>query len=291
MAFAGEAAARRAAEKLLAAAAAEPPRPEGAGGGAAPPSAPTAPRPRVLATLEALQSALRGAGPAAAAAALGVDGLVPALLREAAGPADPGGSLDSVTCAFACLLRLTQVANRNRRAGPAAAISAALSAALRRDTAVLLDGVARAAAAQAAARDAGPTGSAGAGPVAAASLATVAPGEQLSLMLHLAGTHLLGGSGVGAGAPAQEFARSGAAVAATLEALLHGCPGQFGDMRFQAASVLERLCSDVQAVPHLRGSFPQIVPALIQRLEPGVPLAEQLCVLRALQVRRGPHLP
>jgi hypothetical protein len=295
MASAGEAAARRAAEELLAAAAAAAAEPEeAAGGGAAPPFAPAAPRPRVFAATEELHSALLDAGPAVAAAALGVDGLVPALLREAAGPADPSGEPDCVTHAVACLWSLAKAADGAQEAGHAnARAAAALSAALRRDPdGLLVDGMARAAAAQAAARGANvacPAGSAGAPPTAA-SLAAVAPGEQLYLMLHLARAHLLSGSGLGAGAPALAFARSSDAVAATLEALLHGCPGYLGDARAEAASALECLCNDAQAVPHLRSSFPRIVTALIQRLEPGAPgatRAEQSHVLRALQVRQG----
>jgi hypothetical protein len=289
MASTHEAAARRAAEELLAAAAAEPIGAEAARGDAAP----AAPRPRVLKALDALQSALLDAGPAAAEAALGVDGLVPALLREAAGPADPSGEPDCVEHAVACLSSLAKAADGPPGAGPASPRAAALlSAALRRDPACLLHGMARAAARQAAARGAGvagPAGSSGA-PPAAASLAAVAPGEQLYLMLHLARAHLLGGSGLGAGAPALSFARSGDAVAAALEALLHGCPRFLEDARAEAASAIQRLCCDPQTVPHLRGSFPRIVPALVRRLEPGAPFAtpaEQLNVLLALSVRQG----
>jgi hypothetical protein len=294
MASAREAAARRTAEELLAAAAAEPLCAEAAGGeSSSPESPPAVPRPRVFTALEALQRFLRDGGPASAEAALGVEGLVPALLREGAGPADPGGSLDSVTCSVSCLIALATAADRAHEAGHVAQrVAAALSATLQRDPAGLFDAMGRAAKAQAAARGAGVAGQAGSAgaPLAPTSLAAVTPGLQLFLMLHLARAHLLSGSGPGAGAPALAFARSGDAVAAALEAPLHGCPDcGLGDARTEAASVLMLLCSDAQAVPHLRGSFPRIVPVLIRRLEPGAPSttpAEQSHVLRTLQVRQ-----
>jgi hypothetical protein len=166
--------------------------------------------------------------------------------------------------------------------------------------------VGRAAAMQAAARTAGgaaPAGSpppppAGAGLTTAAVAFAVAtaldtPGLQLFMLLRLVGKRLVDGCGLDDGAAAKAFARSGDAVAATLEALRHGCPGfSLGEERgrLEAATVLMLACIDVKGMRQMRVALPRIVPALVQRLERGAPgstLEERLCVVKALQVRRG----
>jgi hypothetical protein len=241
----GEAAARRAAAELVAAAAAEPAAPSGAaaaGRGGATTSAGAspragAPRPRVSAALAALRDTLEGVSPAGAAEALGVEGLLAALLREAAAPPGP----DAIAAA-SCLLAIHSAADSDGypdRSGQRAA-AAALFAAAQRDPACLFDAMGRVAAMQAAARSAGGAAFAGAAPppasstppgaaaaaAAAADAADATPGLQLFALLRLADHLLVRGCGPGDGsALAKAFARSAAAVDATIEVLLHGCPG------------------------------------------------------------------
>jgi hypothetical protein len=289
-ATAGEAAARRAAEELVAAAAAEPP-PMGAaaaGRGSAAASADASaragpPRRRVSAALAALRDTLEGVSPAGAAReAVGVDGLFAALLREAAAP--PGAH---ATYAAECLLAIGMAA---ARPGQRAA-AAALSSALRRDAACLFDAMGRVAALQAAARAAAssPLPAAGAGLNAAAA---GTPGLQLFVLVSLAGHLLADELGPDDGSRAKAFARSGGAVAAALEVLLHGCPGcvDGAHARHEAARALSLVCRDPTGARHLRGAFPRVVPALLQRLERGAPgstYLERSCVVESLLVRWG----
>jgi hypothetical protein len=289
----------------VAAAAAEPAAPGGTaaagrGGTSVDPSARAPARPRVSAALAALRDTLAGASPAGAAAeALGVDGLFAALLREASAPPGP-----HATKAAMCLLAIGLAAGTGGPVRPDQRATAdAVAAAVRRDTAGLFDATGRAAAMQAAGRaagDAAPGGSsrppAGAVPAAAAAAdaaaAAAAPGMQLVAMFSLVDHLVSEAYGPGDDALAKAFARSGGAVAAALELLLHGCPGYdpAGHARIMAARALMSVCRDLAGVRHLRGAFPRVVPALLQRLERGAPGStrdERLCVTHALMVRWG----
>jgi hypothetical protein len=109
-------------------------------------------------------------------------------------------------------------------------------------------------------------------------------------LLRLAQKHLLGAFGPGDDAVVKAFARSGGAVAATLEVLLHGCPGFGALARYQAADTLRVVCGDVTALRHMRGAFARVAPALVRRLERGAPDStrpERGCLVQALQVRWG----
>jgi hypothetical protein len=296
----GQTAARRAAQEVVAAAAAEP-----APGGAAAAgrrgsttsargTAATA-RQRVAAALAALCDSL-DASPAGATEALGVQGLLATLLREAAAPPGPH-AIEAASCLAAIGAAASSEASPARPGQRAAA--AALSVALRRDAACLFDAMGRVAAAQAAGRSAGgpaPAGSppppAGAGPAAAGVAAAAAtPGWQLSVLLRLA-LHLLWDEpGADGGAYVTAFARSDGALAATLEVLLHGTPGHKDGhtMRPHAASVLRLVCVDT-GLRHLRGACPRVVPALLQRLERGAPgstYEERARLVGVLEVRWG----
>jgi hypothetical protein len=284
----GEAAVRRAVEELVAATAAEP-APSGT-------SAAGTPRRRVFAALAALRRSLLVSSPAGAAEALGVDGLCATLLREAAAPPGP-----HATEAINCFVAISKVAGTE--GGQRTAVRDALSVALRRDAACLFDAMGRTAAMQAAARarsagGAAPARSTAAPASAGLSAATDAaaggaatPGRQLFVLLTLA-VHLLSDRSCepddGAG---KAFARSGAAVSATLEALLHGCPGfEGGDARKPAACALALVCRDLTGVRHLRGALPRVVPALVQRLQRGAPgwtVEERSCLVHVLKVGGG----
>jgi hypothetical protein len=136
------------------------------------------------------------------------------------------------------------------------------------------------------------SGGAREGPAAAAAAGAAAtaftPGLLLCVLLRLA-VHLVSeGCGSDDHTRVKAFARSGAAVEATLEALLHGCPDCRGNARLEAARVLWYVCHDVERVRHLRGAFARVVPALVQRLERGAPgstLEERSCLVRVLAVR------
>jgi hypothetical protein len=305
----GEGAARRAAVEVVAAAAAEP-APGGraaAGSGtnnASGRALPGPPRRRVFAAMAALHQSLRGASPAdAAAEALGVDGLLAALLREAAAPPGPHAR-GAAQCLVAIAAATESGGGPARPDHLAAAADAALTAALRRDAACLFDAMGRVAAAQAAARSGGgaapggggaaPGGSApprgGAG-LDAAAAAAATPGLQLYALVHLA-CLLVRGCGPCDGAVVKAFARSGAAVDAALEVLLHGTLGFLdgGRERHGAANALALVGADLTGARHLRGAFPRVVPALVQRLERGAPgstFEERSFVVHALQVRWG----
>jgi hypothetical protein len=295
-----EAAARRAAEALVAAAAAEPSPGGTAAAGDTTSARATAATPRRRATkaalaalLESLLDASLDASPAGAVAALGVDGLFAALLREAAAPPGPHAAQ-----ATKCLVAIGMAAST--RYGPACpdqrAAAAALLAAQRRDAACLFDAMGRVGAMQAAARSAGGAAPAGATPPqpagAGVAAPATAPGSQLFVLLGLAHGLLLECGGPGDGALFKAFARSGAAVAATLEVLLHGCPGFDGEglAREQAASVLHLVCDDPTGVRHLRGAFERVVSAAVQRLGRGAPgstLDERVPLAGVLEVRWG----
>jgi hypothetical protein len=192
-------------------------------------------------------------------------------------------------------LAFSAAANGPAGSGQRAAAAAALSAALRRDAACLFDAVGRVAAMQAAARSArgaAPGGSAtppaGAGPYVDACK----PGFQLYALLTLAVHALKDGPGPDRDAFVKSFARSRAAVAATLEALLHDCPGMVapGNARSTAARVLSLVCAGLTSTRHLRGAFASVVPAVVQRLGRGAPgstLNERLFLVQVLQVRYG----
>jgi hypothetical protein len=269
----GEAVARRAAEELVAATAAEP-APNGGASAGTPPR-----RRRVEEALAALHLSLPGAG---AAAALSVDGLLVALLREAAAPPGP-----YATAAALSLLSLTDAAGGERGA-PAGPAADALGAALRRDAESLFDALGRAGAYQAAARSAAGGGAA----APSSSDEQVAPGLQLFVLLRLADKHLKDGHGLEDGSLLKAFARARSdAVAAALEALLHGCAGFDNDglARQTAALALALLTStDLPGMRHLRGAFSRLVPALVERLGRGAPGStpnERLCLARVLQAR------
>jgi hypothetical protein len=291
-AAAAQYAARRAAEELVAAAAAEPTP----GGAAVGPAATLAPAPARAATLRVrvcmalvlLRQSLAGSSPAgAAAAALGVGGLLAALLREAGAPPGP-----HATEAAECIAAIHKAAGSE-----GGSVAAALSAAVLRDAACLFDAMGRAAAMQAAARSAGGAASAGsaAAPPAGAGLSTAAaagtPGLQLFALLCLACHPLSEVRGPDEHTYAcKAFARSAAAVDATLEVLLHGC-APFGALPHQqAADALSLVCNDLTGVRHLRGAFSRVVPAVLERLERGAPrstLEERMRLVLALRVRRG----
>jgi hypothetical protein len=301
-----QAAARRAAEELVAAAARQP-APSGADAASAGSAAGTPQRMRVLAALAALWNCLDGTSPACAAEALGVEGLFATLLREAAAPPGPHAAT-----AAGCLVAVVRAAcsesdparsgqHANSDGGRAAA--AALSAALRSDPARLFGAMGRAAAMQAAGRSGGgaapagwPPPPAGAGLLAPAAAAAVAalytPGPQLFALLRLVVFHLSDGRGPDDGAAVKAFARSGAAVDATLEALVHGCTGfdAGGEARQHAAGALFTACFDSRGVRHLHGAFPRVAAAIVRRLERGAPgwtIAERLQLAKTLIVRWG----